>query len=148
MVARRLRSRQTEVAIAKESETAEKDQKADAAKQFALDAAKLAANTRCHNVVVLDVRNLSPVCDYFVLASGTSARQMRSVADQIEEIAEKQNSKAIHTDGYEGESWILIDFVDVIVHLFSDEARGYYDLDNLWGDAKRIEVPASSNVKT
>jgi ribosome-associated protein len=95
-------------------------------------------------VVVLDVRGLSPVCDYFVLASGTSARQMRTVGDQISEIAEKQNSKPIHTDGYEGESWILIDFVDVIVHLFSDQARAYYDLDNLWGDAQRVEIAAGT----
>jgi ribosome-associated protein len=90
--------------------------------------------------VVLDVRGLSPVCDFFVLASGTSARQMRTVADQIIELGEKQNAKPIHTDGYEGESWVLVDFVDVIVHLFSDEARAYYDLDNLWGDAKREEI--------
>ena len=88
----------------------------------------------------MNVRGLSPVCDYFVLASGTSARQMRSVGDQIIELADNQKMKAIHRDGYEGESWILIDFVDVIVHLFSDEARRYYDLDNLWGDAERIEV--------
>ena len=105
-----------------------------------MEAAKLAANTRCHNVVVLNVRGLSPVCDYFVLASGTSARQMRTIADQIIELGEKQNAKPIHTDGYQGESWILVDFVDVIVHLFSDEARAYYDLDNLWGDAERIAV--------
>jgi ribosome-associated protein len=96
---------------------------------------------------VLDVKGISPVCDYFVLASGTSARQMRTVADQIIELAEKHNSKAIHSDGYDGESWILVDFVDVIVHLFSNEARAYYDLDNLWGDAKRVEVP-SENMKT
>ena len=129
--------------IAEESATDSQQKNEAASKQFALDAAKLASNTRCHNVAVLDVRGISPVCDYFVLASGTSARQMRTVADQIVELAEKQNNSAAHTDGYEGESWILIDFVDVIVHLFSDEARAYYDLDNLWGDAKRVEIPAS-----
>ncbi len=92
---------------------------------------------------MLDVRGISPVCDYFVIASGTSARQMRSVADDITELAGKQTGKAIHTDGYDGESWILVDFVDVIVHLFSDQARAYYDLDNLWGDAKIIDVPTT-----
>jgi ribosome-associated protein len=105
-----------------------------------MEAAKLAAHTRCHNVAVLDVRGLSPVCDYFVLASGTSARQMRTVADEIIELGEKQHTKSIHRDGYEGESWILVDFVDVIIHLFSDQARAYYDLDNLWGDAVRVDI--------
>lgn len=119
-------------------------QRSETARQFALDAAKLAGATRCHNVVLLDVRGLSPVCDYFVLASGTSARQMRSVADHIIEMGQQQNSKPMHTDGYDGESWVLVDFVDVIVHLFSDDARAYYDLDNLWGDAKRIELPAET----
>ena len=94
-------------------------------------------------MAVLDVRGLSPVCDYFVIASGTSARQMRTVADQIVELGEKRDITPIHTDGYEGESWVLVDFVDVIVHLFSDEARAYYDLDNLWGDAKRTEVASA-----
>jgi ribosome-associated protein len=128
--------------IAKEAQTISETQ-ADKAKPFAVEAAKLAAHTRCHNVVVLDVHGISPVCDYFVLASGTSARQMRTVADEIAELGEKHSYKAIHTDGYEGESWILVDFVHVIVHLFSDEARSYYDLDNLWGDAKRIEVSSA-----
>jgi ribosome-associated protein len=118
------------------------EKNSEKAQQFAVEAAKLAANTRCHNVVVLDVRGLSPVCDYFVLASGTSARQMRGVAKEIEELGDKQDFNSLHRDGYEGESWMLIDFVDVIVHLFSDEARTYYDLDNLWGDAKKIEVGA------
>jgi ribosome-associated protein len=127
--------------IAKQTASKDAEQSTDS-HAFALEAAKLAANTRCHNVVVLDVRGLSPVCDYFVLGSGTSARQMRSVADEIVELAEKKGNKSIHKDGYEGESWILVDFVDVIVHLFSDEARAYYDLDNLWGDATREEVKA------
>jgi ribosome-associated protein len=131
-------SKSTEAAKAKEKSD---EKKKDAAREFALEAAKLAAHTRCHNVVVLNVRGLSPICDFFVLASGTSARQMRSVADEIVELGEKMNSKSIHTDGYDGESWILVDFVDVVVHLFSDEARSYYDLDNLWGDADRIEIP-------
>src|SRR5438309_11123096 len=95
----------------------------DSSRQFALDAAQLAAHTRCHNVAVLDVRGLSPVCDFFVLASGTSARQMRTVADDIVELAQKQKLRPIHTEGYEGESWILVDFIDVVVHLFADQAR-------------------------
>lgn len=88
---------------------------------------------------MLDVRDLSPVTDFFVIATGTSARQMRTVADDIEEMGEQRQFSAMRRSGYEGESWILTDYVDVIVHVFSDEARQFYDLDNLWGDAKRVE---------
>ena len=110
------------------------------ARDFALEAARLAANTRCHNVVVLDLQGLSPVCDFFVIASGTSPRQMRSVADEISELGEKRNFAALSQTGYEGELWILVDFVDVVLHVFSDDARAFYDLDNLWGDAKRMPL--------
>jgi ribosome-associated protein len=88
---------------------------------------------------VLDVRGLSPITDFFVIATGTSARQMRSVAEEIEEMGQPRRFKAISRSGYEGESWILTDFVDVVVHIFNQEARGYYDLDGLWGDAPRVE---------
>jgi ribosome-associated protein len=115
-------------------------------RQFAIDAAKLAANTRCHNVVLLDVRGISPVTDYMVLASGTSGRQMRSVCDELAEWAQEQHStRALNADGLEGESWMLIDFVDVVVHVFNDEARQFYDLDSLWGDAQRIDLNLSNS---
>lgn len=90
-------------------------------------------------MVVLDVSGLSPVTDFFVLATGTSARQMRTVADEVGELGEKQNFAPHTISGYEGESWILIDCIDVLIHVFNPDARQYYDLDNLWGDAKRVE---------
>ena len=111
----------------------------DAAKQFAIDAARLAANTRCHNVVLLDVRGLSPVTDYMIVATGTSPRQMRSVCDEIAEMGETVNYRPLASNGMEGESWMLIDFVDVVVHVFSQDAREFYDLDSLWGDAAKVE---------
>ena len=111
----------------------------EAARRFAVDAARVAANTRCANVVVLDVSRVSPVTDFFVIATGTSGRQMRSVADDIEEAGAGQNFKAMGRHGHQGESWILTDFVDVIVHLFSPDARGYYDLDGLWGDGVVVD---------
>ena len=88
---------------------------------------------------MLDVTNLSPVCDFFVIATGTSARQMRTVADELAELGEKSAFAPMSISGQDGESWILVDCVDVLLHVFSNEARGYYDLDNLWGDAKRVE---------
>jgi len=89
--------------------------------------------------VVLDVTGLSPVCDFFVLATGTSARQMRSVADDIEELSEARNFAPMSRSDTDSSTWILVDCIDVIVHIFSEDARHYYDLDNLWGDAKRVE---------
>jgi ribosome-associated protein len=90
-------------------------------------------------VVILDVRELSPVTDFFVIGTGTSARQMRTVVDDVEELAETRGSHPISRSGIEGETWMLVDFVDVIVHVFNDASRQFYDLDNLWGDAPRIE---------
>lgn len=89
--------------------------------------------------MLLDVTAISPVTDYFVLATGTSGRQMRSVADDLAELGEQRGHKVYHVDGYDSASWIVIDFVNVVVHVFSDEARRYYDLENLWGDARKLE---------
>jgi len=114
------------------------NQRIAAAKQFAIDAAKLAQNTRCHSVVVMDVTGLSPVCDFFVIATGTSARQMRSVADDIVELSEARDFAPMSRSDTDSSTWILVDCVDVIVHIFSEDARHYYDLDNLWGDAKQV----------
>jgi ribosome-associated protein len=90
-------------------------------------------------VAVLDVRGLSPVTDYFVIATGTSPRQMRTVVDEVAELGEARNYAALSRSGTDGESWMLTDFIDVVVHVFSQESRMYYDLDGLWGDAKRVE---------
>jgi ribosome-associated protein len=111
----------------------------DETRRFAIDAARLAGDTRCQNVVVLDVRGLCQVTDYFVLATGTSAKQMRSVAEEIEELGTPRKFTAISRSGYEAANWMLIDFVDVIVQVFSPSARSYYDLDGLWGDAPKVE---------
>lgn len=110
----------------------------DASRTFAIEAARLAASTRCHSVVVLDMAGVSPVTDFYVIATGTSARQMRTVCDQIGELSQQMGLKNYRRSGYEGESWIAVDYVDVVLHVFSAEARTYYDLENLWGEAKRV----------
>lgn len=76
--------------------------------------------------------------DFYVIATGTSARQMRTVCDQVDELADKNDFKSLHRSGYDGETWIAVDYVDVVLHVFSQDARRYYDLDNLWGDAKIV----------
>jgi len=109
-----------------------------AARSLAVALARLAADTRCQDVVVLDVRNLSPVTDFYVIATGTSARQMRTAVEDVEELAASRGYPALSRSGYEGETWMLLDLVDVVVHVFSDAARQFYDLDNLWGDARKV----------
>jgi len=82
---------------------------------------------------------ISSVTDYYIVATGTSARQMRSVCDEIDELAKSMGFPVFHSSGYEGETWIAVDYVDVVVHIFNQDARLYYDLENLWGDAKKVE---------
>ncbi len=110
-----------------------------------MDAARLLANTRCQNVVALDVRGISPVTDFMVIATGSSPRQMRAVCDQAEELGEPQNFRALSRSGEDGGNWVVIDFVDVVLHVFSQDARQFYDLDNLWGDAKPLDWNAAGS---
>ena len=111
----------------------------DAARRFAVQAARLAANTNCQNVAVLDVSGVSPVTDFLVVATGTSPRQMQTVCDEAEEVGEAQDFKAFSRVGDDSSSWTCIDFVHVVLHVFSHDARSYYDLDGLWGDARPVE---------
>ncbi|MHC4545253.1 MAG: ribosome silencing factor [Planctomycetota bacterium] len=105
---------------------------------FALDAARVAAGRHCSDIVVLDLKGKSPATDYFVIATGTSDRQMRAVADEICEAAKEQGQQRFGRAGYEQARWILLDFVDVVIHIFDSEYRDYYDLELLWGDAERL----------
>jgi ribosome-associated protein len=110
----------------------------ESSRRLAVDAARLAAATHCTDVSILDVRGLSPITDFLVIATGTSPRQMRSVAEEIMEMAQQRGDRALSTNGLDGGSWILADFIDIVLHVFSPEARLYYDLDNLWGDARKV----------
>lgn len=108
-------------------------------KQLAIEAARTAEEDKCEEIVVLDLRGVSPVCDYFVIATGTSDRQMRAVADHIEAMARGLNERPFRTSGLNEGNWIVLDYVDIVVHLFDPEHRKYYDLEMLWGDAPRVK---------
>jgi ribosome-associated protein len=108
------------------------------AKQFAIEVARALADTRCHQVSILDVSGISHITDFLVLASGTSPRQMKSASDAAEELGDTVGYKTL-SRVVESTQWIVEDFVDVVVHVFSQDARYYYDLDNLWGDARRVD---------
>ena len=111
----------------------------DAARTLAIGAARIAHDTHCEDIVVLDLRGISPVTDYFVIATGTSDRQMRSVADDIAEHGKAIGQRVWRVAGMDSARWILLDFVDVVVHLFDGERRGYYDLELIWGEAPKVK---------
>lgn len=94
---------------------------------------------RCEDIVVLDLRGLSPICDFFVIGTGTSDRQMRSTADHVSQLGKSQDDPPYGVGGMEEGNWIIVDFVDVVVHFFDDERRRFYDLESLWGDGARVE---------
>ncbi len=112
----------------------------DQAKSFALAAAKVAAERHCSEIVVLDLSGKSPATDFFVIGTGTSDRQMRTVADEINEAAREHKFQRFGRAGYEQARWILLDYVDVVIHIFDSEYRDYYDLELLWGDAERLNI--------
>ncbi|HQG48067.1 MAG TPA: ribosome silencing factor [Sedimentisphaerales bacterium] len=109
------------------------------AKEFAVADARIAKERHCSDIVVLDLRGLSPATDYFVIATGTSERQMRTVADEVSEAGREQGMNRFGRAGYEQGRWILLDFIDVVVHLFDPEYRSFYELDVLWGDAEKVK---------
>ncbi|MFA6044683.1 MAG: ribosome silencing factor [Phycisphaerales bacterium] len=108
------------------------------AHKFAVAAAQLVRDDKCTDVVLLDVRNLSQVTDYIVIGTGTSDRQMQSVLDHVEELGKSLGYPAWKTDTDQRSTWLLLDCVDVVVHLFEPNTRAHYDLEMLWGDAPRL----------
>ncbi len=116
------------------------DKRDDEGRELAVAAAKIALERNCTDVAVMDLRGLSPATDYFVVATGTSDRQRRTVRDEICMHAKKTGHTRFGQAGYEQGRWILVDFVDVVVHVFDEEYRKYYDLEMLWGDAKRLTI--------
>lgn len=105
---------------------------------FAKEVARLARDRHCQDVVILDLRGVSSAMDFFVIATGTSDRQMKSVADEICQMAKQYGLTRLGREGYRFAHWILLDFLEVVVHLFTQEYRQYYDLEMLWGEAKRV----------
>jgi ribosome-associated protein len=105
---------------------------------FAIEAARMVRDDKCEDVVLLDVRELSQVTDYIIIASGSSDRQMHSVLRHVEELARTRRLPAFRSNADERSTWLLVDFVDLVVHLFEPNTRAHYDLEMLWGDAPRI----------
>ena len=110
------------------------------AEQFAIAAARSLFDDKCEDVLLLDLRGRSQVTDFYIIASGTSERQMRGAAHGVSEIGESTGFDLLsHNMRERDATWIVLDFVDVVVHLFHPDQRMHYDLEMLWGDAPRVE---------
>jgi ribosome-associated protein len=105
-------------------------------------AVRAADDKQAKELVVLDLRKAAGFTDYFVICSGTNARQVRAIADAVIESLSEAGVKPAHIEGYDRSEWILLDYFDFIVHVFAPETRMFYGLERLWGSAERIDVPA------
>jgi len=103
-------------------------------------AGKFALEKKAFDVKILDLRKLSSVCDFFVICSASVELHAKAIADGIIENLQKQGINFWHNEGYQNSRWILLDYVDVVVHIFLPEVREFYALEKLWGDAKIEEL--------
>jgi ribosome-associated protein len=104
-------------------------------------AVELALDRKAQDVIVLDLRGISSATDWFVVMSGTSDVHVKAIADGITEGLNAEDVPAGHVEGLTGRRWVLLDYIDFVVHVFHPQARVFYQLENLWGDAKRWEAP-------
>ncbi len=111
--------------------------------QLAVAAAQTAAENRGQDVMVLDLRELTCIFDYFVIASGTSRRQLHAMSEEIDhKLEDDLDDQRMGIEGYQGSSWILLDYGTVVIHLFDSETRDYYSIEKLWGEAPQIDWQA------
>ena len=104
-------------------------------------AVELALERKASDVVVLDLRGISTATDYFVIASGNSDVQVKAIADHVRDELKKDSVRPEHLEGLRGGRWVLMDYVDFVVHVFHPQAREFYQLERLWGDAPKWDVP-------
>jgi ribosome-associated protein len=107
--------------------------------QLALTAARVAQENRGQEIVILDLRELTCIFDYFVIATGTSKRQLHAIADEIDQkLTGELGDRRLGIEGYQGSGWILLDYGNIVIHLFEEDSRDFYGIEKLWGEAKRV----------
>ncbi len=109
-----------------------------------IDPLKIAVNAaddkKAHDLVILDISKITSFANYFLLCTGDSSRQMQAIADEIEKKLKENGLRPSHVEGYQNSEWILMDYMDMVVHIFSKNARIYYDLERLWRDGKKLDA--------
>ncbi|OFZ20357.1 MAG: ribosome silencing factor [Bdellovibrionales bacterium GWB1_55_8] len=114
----------------------------DPSREKALLCARAAIDKKSENVKVLDLTDISGFTDYFVICSGQSDRQVQAIADAVNHAMGSAGRELLSSEGYGEGRWVLMDFGDIVVHVFLDALREYYDLEALWGDAPRVKIPS------
>jgi ribosome-associated protein len=111
-------------------------------------AVRAALDKKASDVVLLDLRSTPAFTDFFVLCSGQNTRQVKAIADAVEEALRAAKVRPSHIEGYDRAEWILMDYFTFIVHVFTPQTRAFYSLERLWGDAERIEIAEDSADKS
>ena len=110
-------------------------------REKALQAARAAVDRRGEEVLVLDMRGLMTICDYFVICNGRSRLHVEAIAQEIQEQMKSEGMRISQSEGIPDATWVILDYLGVVVHIFEPQARSFYDLEHLWGDAPRVELP-------
>ena len=110
-----------------------------------LIAVHAAESKKAADIRVLDLREVTSFTDYFVIATGSNPRQIQAICDSVREELARHGQRPMNVEGYDNADWVLIDYADFIVHILSETAREYYDLERLWRHAKNVEVPAEEH---
>jgi ribosome-associated protein len=109
-----------------------------------IDALKIAVNAaddkKAYDLVVLDISKIASFASYFLLCTGDSSRQMQAIADEVEKKLKAFGIRPSHVEGHKNSEWILMDYMDLVIHIFSKNARAYYDLERLWRDGKKLDI--------
>lgn len=107
----------------------------DKSKEMAVCAYKALENKKAFDIKILDIGNVTDIADYFIIADGTNKSQIQAMCDNVEEYMNKSGYNLKSIEGYSQGGWILLDYYDIIVHVFSDETRKFYDIERIWNDA-------------
>lgn len=108
---------------------------------------RAAEEKKAVDIKVLDLRPVTSFADYFIICTGNNQRQVQAICDEVERSMRDLGDRAISVEGYDNGEWVLMDYGDMLVHIFSPQARSYYELDRLWRDAIDVEIPAATKVK-
>jgi ribosome-associated protein len=101
--------------------------------------ARVAEDNKGRDVVILDMRDITPLYDFFILVTGQSRRQIHTITEEIDDALRAEGETRASIEGYEAGKWVVQDYGDIVVHVFDQESRGYYDLEGLWADAPKVE---------
>lgn len=130
--------------VAAQPENSKRDARTPS-RELAYHAVDAVLSKKAYDVAVMDMREVSGVAEYFVIASGGSDLQIKAISDAVQEqVEERCGERPWHTEGVEHRRWVLLDYVDLVVHIFNEEKRAFYDLERLWGDAPIETVSGES----